>query len=227
VSDEIAGIFFIIDKTRRTEMKYLEDGTIEYQKGDKAEFKIGDWLTMTSNQFLMKITELLEEDEYGDFKGIGWNWKGKWRGKSEPLDFRGLRLATLKEITEAFAKEAKKRGYKPGVTVEYSGSHNNVQLGEDENPIYYKEDDQFYMYGYQIYNKGEWYKIADEKKIMIGSHEVIFSERTISVGCYSIDNRMFKRFYTGLPDGLESVKIKGEMIFRDTLADIFDRVSRK
>lgn len=127
----------------------------QYPEFKEKDFKIGEWYT-NNNDYLMvwnggNNTFGFINDEFND----GWSFFAK----------KGKTLATEKEVKNALIKEAKKRGFKEGVTI--------ISLVDDCLKIidnryntkdfqYFKDGNSLYLNGYKIFIKGEWAKIVSE-----------------------------------------------------------------
>lgn len=87
----------------------------------------------------------------------------------EELDHND-RPATPEEIQEALAKEADKKGFKEGVTINRDPLHDENKTGDcvlySNSTEYFKEEDRFRMGRRTIYSKGKWATIVPEKKKM-------------------------------------------------------------
>jgi hypothetical protein len=131
----------------------------------KDNLEVGKWYTDDLDQgFLVFITKIKGDKYYGfGFNGSGaWSegGNGSWGSISNDID----RLATDKEVEQALIKEAKKRGFKEGVTVKssYDKTHirtikSSFELSLNGLVFYCNEGNRTHLF-----NNGVWATIIKE-----------------------------------------------------------------
>lgn len=137
----------------------------------KKEFTVGKWYKIDKNIFY--CTEISERGTlygYGIFDG---KWKEHFNDgvgccacNSVASEDR-LTEATPQEVETALIEEAKKRGYKKGVTIKGINSNTNLTLPnggfeylELNNVLWFGKG----LDGYDIFRNGKWTDIVEETK---------------------------------------------------------------
>lgn len=127
-----------------------------------SQFNVGDWVVKDTHDFLFRITHI---NSNGDVLGYGFDigdWLSaddeSWCGITE-ID----RLATSYEVESALIKEAKRRGYKEGVTIKSAMNLAPVDIN-DLDYVFNRDStgDDLSLGGCCIYMKGEWAEIIDQ-----------------------------------------------------------------
>lgn len=137
------------------------------------ELEVGKWYK--SNDYKNSI--VFKVDETG---GYGF-WKDCWSSSYLCNDPHQWRLATNEEVLEALSKEAVKRGFKEGVTVNNHQGKNKLPHFDLKNiktgfryGIYYDDD----KCGIWLCYRGKWAEIIEEpKSILDGAVAVSFSNQ--------------------------------------------------
>ena len=138
------------------------------------ELEVGKWYK--NKNYLNSI--VFKADEVG---GYGF-WEDSWSSGWLCNDPHHWGLATDEEVLEALSKEAVKRGFKEGVTVNNHQGKNklphfdlkNIKSGCFGEGIYYHDDKS----GIWLCYKGKWAEIIEEpKSILYGAVAVSFSNQ--------------------------------------------------
>ena len=162
----------------------------------KPEYEVGVWYK--SESYFIRPSELLEN---GYCKVYGFTdsvWVEHTRLKMN--GFETLVPATETEVKDMLSKEAVKRGFKEGVTVNRE-MFTHAKLSDrkiDRNRLGYdNQADAFFIDGWLIYRQGLWATIVavKEPKIEIGGYEVMFEKRCGDVDFTSIDGYGFSKAF--------------------------------
>ncbi|MCP4984919.1 MAG: hypothetical protein GY928_02285 [Colwellia sp.] len=126
--------------------------------------EVGRWYKSSRHKLMLICPTSINED--GILHGFGFNYEGKYITENNYLDgsclcnntaSRDLIQATHQEIKEALTKEAKKRGFKEGVTHTITNGIGNIISSSDV--FGFDEIDNKLIYNnWSIFQKGEWAK---------------------------------------------------------------------
>ena len=106
-------------------------------------------------------------DSNGNINGYGFDdsdWQGDTRNCLEHYgNSCGYELATDQEVETALIKEAKKRGFKEGVTIKCLNNnfHNTYKLKSTFNDLYI-EDGDLWFGTEEIFINGKWAEIIED-----------------------------------------------------------------
>ena len=135
----------------------------------KKELEIGKWYKTKKEGFEKCLFNFLgEKDEciiaYGFNAQGAWSSKAYWFLYYKTMEFLE---ATPEEVSTALINEAKKRGYKKGVTIQWKSRPKLIyKLGDDE--FDYLESRNVLVFGdYGIFERGEWAEILSQEKTVI------------------------------------------------------------
>lgn len=143
-----------------------------------------------------------------------------------------IRPATEEETQSALVAEAKRRGFKEGVTIRvdwyddeaYTLNGCPISLGHE---IYNDGDDTaLRMGGACIYSNGKWAEILKDQPITVGGYEVRYDVKTglgakVTIGCQTY-TRWDVNLLFGCMDGMniESLKVKGVEVTKEKVSEI-------
>jgi len=102
---------------------------------------------------------------YKDFACYGFDCNGKWTQHTTFYDHESWTPATAEEVTEALTKEAVKRGFVKGVTVDRSSLKREfvnpiVGLDTECEPRFENDRNQFAMFARVVFDNGQWATIV-------------------------------------------------------------------
>jgi hypothetical protein len=112
---------------------------------------VGKWYKENDSEFLIFITNLND----ASYAGYGFNMSAKWQDSLGRVNLKHT-LATDKEVEEALIKEAKKRGFKKGVS--FLSISDGVKK-QGSNFGYYGNNNQICLGGGTIFKDGEWAEV--------------------------------------------------------------------
>ena len=133
----------------------------------KTELTVGKWYKSKNQN--KKTIFYLTSLPFDENCGYGVNYLGIWLDK---FDLRGsyahdFELATPEEVELALNAEAKKRGYKDGVTITWKNKPKLIYtLGDDEFD-YLKSKNVLVFGKYGIFERGEWAEIITQEKTIV------------------------------------------------------------
>ena len=139
----------------------------------KTELTIGKWYKHSKEAGLFYLTEITDSACHG----YGFRKNGIWFSTSKNdrsaycavnnFHFKYLVEATPEELSAALINEAKKRGYKKGVTIQWKSRPKLIYtLGDDE--FDYLESRNVLVFGnYGIFERGEWAQILPQEKTVV------------------------------------------------------------
>ena len=139
----------------------------------KTELTIGKWYKHSEEAGLFYLTEITDSACHG----YGFRKSGIWFSTSKNdrsaycavnnFHFKYLVEATPEEIEASLISEAKKRGYKEGVTITWKNKPKLIYtLGDDEFD-YLKSKNVLVFGNYGIFERGEWAKILPQEKTVV------------------------------------------------------------
>jgi len=153
----------------------------------------------------------------GKNRGFGFDAMGHWSDESELPSNKKFTPATPEEVETALIKEAKRRGFKEGVSVKsiYFDSvlkkHGKIRFELSENgklrmwsekTFYYdtNEDDNTKETYLEIFNKGKWAEIITEPKVVVNGYEMEQEGVEIKFGCARFHKEQIKHLYERIAD---------------------------
>ena len=139
----------------------------------KTELTIGKWYKHSKEAGLFYLTEITDSACHG----YGFRKNGIWFSTSKNdrsaycavnnFHFKYLVEATPEELSAALINEAKKRGYKKGVTIQWKSRPKLIYtLGDDE--FDYLESINVLVFGnYGVFERGNWAQILPQEKTVV------------------------------------------------------------
>ena len=124
------------------------------------QLEAGKWYYLVdypNDNFLFRFSGNL-----GDNSSYGFNRIREWSGHNM-LGVHGTdkcRTAPIEEVEQRLIQEAKRQGFKEGVTIKNILSGTNGYLSHDHY-VYYETDDDLYLGGWLIYSNGTWATITE------------------------------------------------------------------
>lgn len=159
----------------------------------KSELEVGEWHKCKSDESLIYLLD------YDDFDMYGFQASGNWFDRDKDASFsykrepEEWRPATTEEVETALLKEAKKRGFKEGVTIinvddglKTDPEIHELHFAEVENALYDG-------WGSVPFDNGEWAEILEEKLPKIGCREGEVTERHIKYGDRNLSKKTLKQ----------------------------------
>lgn len=213
--EEDSLLFWFHDRRYRIYMKG-EWAVVRSKLESKPTYKVGDWVEyiLTSNIFANEVrTGRITSERIAGIYVID--------NKISAWEQHILKKLNHSEIETFLIEEAKRRGYKKGVSILDRRSNSTVctitspHFDYKYNPTL----DRLYtiilgrnnMYDAVIYSKGEWAEIINYEAIKIGGYDVEFESNGIKVGCKHIDKYdlgRLKSFYQLVGKlGIESMEV--------------------
>jgi len=202
----------LIEKLEKANKKYNEQyekdiaSLKEQLQGEKeVEFENGKWYKNIKTDALYCVTKI----NSNSFDAYGFNYEGEWEescsfGQINSEFNHNRRPATDKEVEEALIKEAKKRGFKVGVTVNSKKIGGNSVTGswglQGKWPFEITNDygHTLRFGGSPIYADGVWAEIID--KLELNGQEVTIEDGEIKIGCFECPKVHFDNMVTSLDD---------------------------
>ena len=127
------------------------------------ELEVGKWYKSNMGRILC-----CTKNTGHTFDGYGVDKYGNWINEESFWSTSDFSPATDKEVEEALIKEAKKRGFKEGVSIDSlcDGGCNNVKIIEEGISLDNMDavTELRCGYGYTIFNDGKWATIIDQPK---------------------------------------------------------------
>ena len=131
----------------------------------KTELEVGKWYKMKGDiHFLCNFNGNIGNNG----NSYGFNLNGKWMDNSMCFhNYDTYVEATPEEVEVSLINEAKKRGYKDGVTIQWKSRPKLIYtLGDDE--FDYLELRNVLVFGnYGIFDRGEWAEILPQEKTIV------------------------------------------------------------
>lgn len=214
-------------------IKYVQK---EESSKEENKFKAGDWIKKTwkdgSKEIdIFRIGENIQDLNFEMNHYIRTKADGSVDDLSKEQDSYTINMNeprwTLSklnpsEISTHLIAEAKRRGYKKGITVK-SCVDNEVRVIEFKDFTYLEESDTFHDTVCSLYEKGMWSEIIKDETIKIGGYEVEFEKGSIKVGCKETTNANVKNLYK-LFDFLFQADLTGISI-RENKVNIYGELS--
>ena len=131
----------------------------------KAELEVGKWYKMKGDiHFLCNFNGNIGNNG----NSYGFNLKGKWMDNSMCFQYSDTYVeATNEEVSASLINEAKKRGYKDGVTITWKNKPKLIYtLGDDE--FDYLISKNVLVFGnYGIFDGKQWAQILPQEKTVV------------------------------------------------------------
>ena len=150
------------NKEYKKEIKELESKTV---------LEVGKWYKTKGSKHLMFLSELIGNEGIG----YGFDTIGAWFGITRDISMDSVKPATDKEVETALIAEAKKRGFKEGVTVKCI--HDNTI--ESIKGTFFNNKESFNLYahiercdyiGQYVFKDGKWAEIINTVHIKDGDY---------------------------------------------------------
>jgi hypothetical protein len=194
---------------------------------EETKLEVGKWYKTENG----RITFL---ESFESCKGYGFNhsnWHNTEIGFTFISDPEDWNPATNKEVEDALIKEAKKRGFKDGITVirpnEWGEVNNNVTLSGNEFNF---NGNWFGTYkGRRLFKDGVWAEIIEDKKPKICGFEMEFVEdgHAIKFGCKTFTTSRVKALYKNMQVlGVHHFSIEGNGIKINELKEVVDYLNK-
>lgn len=182
-----------IEKIKKA-MEALQKQITELEKGE-VKYEVDKWYTSPkTGEAIFCVTRISGRVVYA----YGINWKGEWK---DGIDFSNITddrvKATDKEVEEALIKEAKKRGFKEGVTVTNIFGCKGV-IGVDFYGFTEWSGGVLSYLGCYIFKNGKWATIIEEPKVVINGSEMKQEGDIISFGCAKFHKDWFDVLYNDI-----------------------------
>ena len=190
---------------------------------EPAKFEVGKW-------YIHKIyRQLIFNYQPGESYGMGAN--GWTTNYVHANDFNTHQPATESEVKEMLINEAKKRGFKEGVTVVRSAEllkHEDCEILSDEpmdidsNTFEYNlETDSLNIDGRYIYSHGQWATIIKQEPLTIGGYEVVIHPRAEEI---SVNGVTYSKEFLLQAKKLFQTSVTSTLVALDLINKILDRM---
>lgn len=152
--------------------KITQEQIKEALKNPKVFLEAGKWYIGIYNGRELLFNFSGDYDKDNDPLGYGFNLSNEYID----LDSLGWRLHTFKpatpeQVKEALVNEAKKRGYKAGVTVKRAVNEMKLDIKMD-NLVFVKSMNALYMNSVCIFHDGKWAEIVEETELEVTLEEI-------------------------------------------------------
>ncbi len=202
---------------------------VESLKKQEPKFEVGKWYKSSYNNgyAIVNAQEKCQDGkcEYYGY-GTGYDIQKSW---AERIHIYSTAIpATPQEVENALIAEAKKRGFKEGVSIK--GIYGGAGYTLSNTSANIMNGDVFYLGGYLIYSRGQWAEIIKDDKIIIGGYEVEFFENeVVKIGCKEFRGLELTQLRDlMIRNGFNNVKFSGcndgYVVFLDTIKKIINKI---
>lgn len=202
---------------------------------EEPKIEIGKWYTDndSDSDFLMCVTKINGDEYFGyGFTGCSGYRNSDDNNSWGSISYDIKREATDKEVEEALIKEAKKRGFKKGVTVNqktaYNGEGGSYEIGA-QRYLYSPIAQNFSISGVGIFNNGKWAEIIEDEKPTICDYEMEVESEHVKFGCKKLHKEEVDLLY-GLCKSLNVTSLtldNGDYKFEtDVLKEVLDYLNK-
>lgn len=176
----------------------------EKKEKQEPKFEVGKWYRSKEQKEIIFFAERIEGQKVW---GYGFN-EGIWKTDTFFAGFHNPCLeASKEEVEQALIAEAKKRGFKEGVSIKAwtKGSYkifgSQFRYNAEENrvePGIYECANSLYLGDCQVFKDGKWAEIIEDKLEINGQIMEINSKGIVEFGCAKFDKDDLKQWYKAI-----------------------------